>query len=103
MIDQPTDNFGGQCNRQNSANYINNCNYKGAFEMLNHLYDGGLVPGVAAVPGNLFVFDQAEFFGGRPGQFSMDSEGFVYIPTACKDPTRLCKLHVAFHGCLQSR
>ena len=100
---QPTDNFGGVCNRQNKANYINNCNYQGAFEALNHLYGGTLKPGKPTVTANLFQFDQAEFFGGRPQSSSMDSTGYVYIPTECKDPTRLCKLHVALHGCLQSR
>ena len=70
--------------------------------MLNHLYNNTLKEGTTAVMSNLFVFDQAEFFGGRPGQFSMDSEGYIYVPTECHDPTRLCKLHIAFHGCLQS-
>lgn len=31
---------------------------------------------------------------------SMAREGYVFIPQACKDG-RQCKLHVAFHGCLQ--
>lgn len=31
---------------------------------------------------------------------SMAREGYVFIPKACKDG-RQCKLHVAFHGCLQ--
>jgi hypothetical protein len=31
---------------------------------------------------------------------SMARDGYVFIPKACKEG-RLCKLHVAFHGCLQ--
>jgi len=31
---------------------------------------------------------------------SMAREGYVFIPQSCKDG-RKCKLHVAFHGCLQ--
>ncbi|KZS13734.1 Uncharacterized protein APZ42_021099 [Daphnia magna] len=100
---QPTDNFGGECNRQNTDNYINDCDYRGAFLALNHLYGGSLLPDTTAVPeSNLFQFDQAEFFGGRPESYSMDSVGYIYIPTECKDPTRYCKLHVVLHGCLQS-
>lgn len=100
---QPTDNFGGECNRQNTDNYINDCDYRGAFLALNHLYGGSLLADTTAVPeSNLFQFDQAEFFGGRPESYSMDSVGYIYIPTECKDPTRYCKLHVVLHGCLQS-
>lgn len=40
---QPTDNFGGACDKLDTTNYINNCGYKGAFEMANYLYGGGLV------------------------------------------------------------
>lgn len=102
---KPTDNFGGVCNRQNSANYINDCDYRGAFVCLNHMYGGSLLSGETTVAplSNLYQFDQAEFFGGRPASYSMDSVGYVYIPTECKDPTRYCKLHVVLHGCLQSR
>ncbi|XP_046656731.1 poly(3-hydroxyalkanoate) depolymerase C-like [Daphnia pulicaria] len=101
---QPTDNFGEVCNKQNSANYINDCDYRGAYLALNHFYGGNLEPGTTttAPDSNLFLFDQAEFFGGRPGSYSMDSTGYVYIPTMCQDPTRYCKLHVVLHGCLQS-
>jgi hypothetical protein len=93
------------CNKQNSANYINDCDYRGAYLALNHFYGGNLEPGTTttAPDSNLFLFDQAEFFGGRPGSYSMDSTGYVYIPTMCQDPTRYCKLHVVLHGCLQSR
>ena len=40
---QPTDNFGGQCDRLNSDNYINNCNYRGAYQMLNFLYSESMI------------------------------------------------------------
>jgi len=99
---QPTDNFGTACATLNSANYINNCNYNGAYEMLNFVYNNKLRPPVTAVMANLFKFDQKEFFNlNRPSSASMDDIGFVYIPTECKDPTRLCKLHIALHGCQQ--
>ena len=69
--------------------------------MLNFVYDGKLRPGVIADQANLFKFDQKEFFNNKPSSASMDDIGFVYIPTECKDPTRLCKLHIALHGCQQ--
>ena len=32
----------------------------------------------------LLEFDQTEFFGGNPGSFSMDTTGYVYVPTDCQ-------------------
>lgn len=31
----------------------------------------------------------------------MGSVGFIYIPNACKNGNLQCRLHIAFHGCLQ--
>ena len=58
--------------------------------------------GSEAVAANLYKFDQKEFFP-TPASVSMAAEGFIYIPTQCQDPTRLCKLHISFHGCKQGR
>ena len=49
----------------------------------------------------LFQFDQTEFLGLISG--SMDSIGYVYVPSNCKDTKNQCRLHVAFHGCVQGR
>ncbi|UJR25697.1 hypothetical protein I4U23_007048 [Adineta vaga] len=61
----PTENFGGKCEVLSSANYINNCNFNLAYDMLNHLFDGNLVkpPSGTAVPlsGQFIAFDQAAF------------------------------------------
>ncbi len=53
------------------------------------------------------AFDQREVFSkfsktpyNALADASMAREGYVFIPQACKDG-RQCKLHVAFHGCLQ--
>ena len=51
-----------------------------------------------AISSNLFQFDQTEFFTGT--STSINSFGYIYIPTACKSGTS-CRLHMAFHGCLQ--
>ena len=34
----------------------------------------------------MLEFNQTEFFnGGSPGQYSMDSTGYVYVPTQCRE------------------
>lgn len=40
---QPTENFGGSCTVLSDTNYLNNCGYNGAFEILNFIYGGHLV------------------------------------------------------------
>ena len=36
---QITNNFGGTCGVASSANYINNCNYNQAYDILKHMYN----------------------------------------------------------------
>ena len=31
---QPTDDLGGECGQLNKPNYVNNCNYDGAYNVL---------------------------------------------------------------------
>lgn len=99
----PTHNFGGNCGSTASP-FINNCNFRGAFEMLNFLYGGGLTlpADTAGVAGNLLNYDQLEFVAGTPNLSSMNAQGFVYVPTACQQGAS-CRLHISFHGCLQAR
>ncbi|XP_025083450.1 uncharacterized protein LOC112557673 [Pomacea canaliculata] len=95
----PTANYGGRCDALNSDNYLNNCNYDAAFELLNHIYGGNLKHGTAA-HGSLIKFDQSDFFYfSSPSVYSMDDVGYVYIPSGCASKHSACKLHVAFHGC----
>lgn len=102
---QPTHNFGAACGSSSSNTaFINNCNYRGAFQVLNHLYGDNLTLPAdnAAIPGNLITFDQAEFFAFGPALSAMARDGFVYVPTECQYGAA-CKLHIVFHGCLQAR
>jgi len=102
---QPTHNYGGTCDKLNKeTNFINNCSYNGAFEMANYLYNGQLIrpQGNEANLNNLFEFDQTEFMENGIGMASMDTIGYVYVPTRCAAGA-LCKLHIAFHGCLTGR
>ena len=80
IYSKPTDNYGTACSVVNSQYYINDCDYKGAFVMLNHVYGGTLKAGVSPVSSNLFEYDQKVFFNNRPSSNSMDDTGYVYIP-----------------------
>jgi poly(3-hydroxybutyrate) depolymerase len=102
----PTDFYGAACSASSAATqYINNCDYNGAHEMFKHMYGADLNdPDTSSTPaGELLEFDQSEFTSGNPDAISLDDIGFVYIPSGCKDKTRRCRVHIAFHGCVQSR
>jgi poly(3-hydroxybutyrate) depolymerase len=100
---QPTVDYGLDCD-QRGGDYINRCDYDGAFHMLNHIY-GGLTQPSGSVPldGDFYVFDQSEFFYVSPPALShMDTQGFVYVPSNCVSGAA-CRLHVVYHGCSQNR
>jgi hypothetical protein len=84
--------------------YIDNCNYPSWFAILQFIYqDITYADNSKMNASNLLEFDQTEFFnGGSPGQYSMDSTGYVYVPTQCREGAA-CRLHIAFHGCEQGR
>ncbi|KAM5173003.1 poly(3-hydroxybutyrate) depolymerase-like [Mantella aurantiaca] len=99
----PTDYYGGACGSTN-LDYINNCNYNGAYEGLNHIYGGLQKPSPgAALTGQLILFDQSEFFKlAAPSTYGMDTAGYIYVPASCQSGAQ-CRLHIVFHGCLQAR
>ncbi|XP_050418499.2 uncharacterized protein LOC126831890 [Patella vulgata] len=102
----PTSNYGGNCGTLNKDNYINNCGYSAAFDLLNHIYGGHLVKPTdhTTANGQLLTFSQSAFFyWSLPSVSGMDTTGYVYIPTKCATKQTKCKLHIAFHGCLQGR
>ena len=96
----PTDQYGSSCNTLGSP-YINNCGYDAAGELLRWLY-GPLTPRNNGTPsGRLIAFDQSEFLS-LPGWHGMAGSGYLYVPKACDGNSGAgCRLHVAFHGCLQ--
>lgn len=98
-----TDDYGNTCNDFASP-YINNCSYSTAYNLLQHIY-GNVAPADVsyANPLNLLEYDQSEFFLDVPEAISMDSVGYVYVPTVCQNMSAVCNLHIAFHGCLQGR
>lgn len=101
----PTDNYGGACSASAAgSHYISNCHFSAAFHLLNHIYGGQLkMPtGEQHANGKLLKFSQSEFFPSSSAG-SMDTSGYVYIPSGCEHKTSICKLHVAFHGCQQGQ
>ena len=78
--------------------YISDCDYDQARAILGWIY-GPLTPAAGDPNGDFLVFEQAEFT--EPGEGFAD-EGVVYIPPSCRE-TPGCRVHVALHGCQQSR
>ncbi|CAC5419973.1 unnamed protein product [Mytilus coruscus] len=102
---QPTDNYGGTCNVLSKSNYLNNCGYNAAFELLNWIYGDLKVPEAGKpLTGQLKTFDQSTFFHlSVPITYSFDNDGYIYVPSGCADKQTKCKLHIALHGCQQGR
>jgi poly(3-hydroxybutyrate) depolymerase len=97
----PTDFFGNGC-AINGNPYVNNCNFDTAGEILKTLYGPLNAKNAGALTGSFINFDQAAFWGNHnPNFYSMASSGYAYVPAACASG-QACRLHVAFHGCLQS-
>jgi len=103
---QPVDGngYGGPCGSLNILNgFINECAYNGAYEMFAHMYGQNITrpPRGFVADGELLEFNQRDFFTLDPILFSsMSGTGLIYVPKACKDGAKQCRLHVAFHGCM---
>ena len=80
--------------------FINRCqDIDAAGKLLTHLL-GPLQPPMAVPPGDMVVFDQRPFIAGRAIDASLANEGYAFVPASCRGGG--CKIHVAFHGCLQN-
>jgi poly(3-hydroxybutyrate) depolymerase len=78
--------------------YVTDCDYDQARAILGWIY-GPLAPASASPQGEFLVFDQQEF--AEPGDGFAD-DGVVYLPASCRSEPG-CRVHVALHGCRQSR
>jgi len=97
----PTDFFGNGCS-VNGLPFVDNCNFDTAGEILKWIYGPLNAKNPGALTGSFINFDQSAFWGnGNPNFYSMANSGYAYVPAACA-AGQACKLHVAFHGCLQS-
>ena len=97
----PTDFFGSGCS-VNGSPFLNNCNFDTAGEILKWIYGPLSAKNVSTLGGSFVNFDQAAFWGNRnPNTHGMASSGYAYVPAACA-AGQSCRLHVAFHGCMQN-
>lgn len=90
----------GACSRTEKP-FIADCDYDQAGSLLSHIY-GGLSPHADKAEGSFVVFDQAPFAASFGSETQLAPEAVVYVPKACRDAPG-CRIHVAFHGCAQSR
>nr|WP_246355615.1 poly(3-hydroxybutyrate) depolymerase [Paraburkholderia humisilvae] len=79
--------------------FINNCGFEQSQDILRWIYGTLNAPAVSPST-NLLSFDQRPF--DPDDKASLRPTGYVYVPTACARPGSACRIHVAFHGCLQN-
>jgi len=91
----PTMDEGSDC-QESVTPYLGNCAYDAAGELLGQLYPGLEEPADRTVTEALAV--------DLPGSEKalLDQTAWLYVPPACADGTRACRLHLALHGCAQS-
>jgi poly(3-hydroxybutyrate) depolymerase len=93
------DQDGSACDA-NASPFIDDCDYDQAGEILRWIYPD-LVGSPRPAAGRKVVFDQTEFLAGAVG-WGLAREGVAYIPADCEAAPG-CRVHIVFHGCLQSR
>ena len=93
------DRDGSACDA-NASPFIDDCDYDQAGEILRWIYPD-LVGRPGPATGRKVVFDQTEYLAGAVG-WGLAREGVVYIPADCETMPG-CRVHIVFHGCLQSR
>ena len=97
---QITRDFGAACDAT-GGRFINDCDFDAAGALLQHIY-GRLEPNTdAELGGEVLAFEQADFVAGDPRRSGLAATGYLYVPAACAEGSR-CRVHVAFHGCLQN-
>ncbi|GAB6023186.1 hypothetical protein CHUAL_008010 [Chamberlinius hualienensis] len=99
----PTKSYGNPC-WAFWPPFIGNCDYDTAYITLNHIYGNLKKPTnkPAQIKENLMQFNQYEFYADLPNPSSMDTIGYIYVPTYCQT-NRGCSIHIAFHGCAMGR
>jgi poly(3-hydroxybutyrate) depolymerase len=93
----PTLDAGVPCSAL-GGDYINDCDFDAAGELLRHLYGefGPRAPEARAE--NLVEADFSRYFGSGS---DVAETGYLYVPQACRADAQACGLHIAFHGCVQ--
>lgn len=112
---------GPQCNPCDlqGGTFINTCPmpgaegagpYDAAGSALRMFYGRLTRTDTARLGGRLIAFSQRPYLrllDGRTAvkageEIAMGEEGYLYLPKACEDGRTVCRLHIAFHGCMQS-
>jgi poly(3-hydroxybutyrate) depolymerase len=89
------------CLADNHCTFVNNCDYDTARHIFSHIYGAdALQPAGRASRDNLVAFEQSEF-ADNPRHIGMGETGYLYVPSECQTGDTACRLHIAFHGCLQ--
>lgn len=96
-----TADYGNACNA-NAAPFISHCELHGrgydqAGILLKHVY-GSLRPAAQGLSAQVEAFDQRELAAPETG---LADTGYIYVPADCRAHGG-CRVHVVFHGCLQS-
>ena len=84
------------CGEQ-GGDFINACGFDAAGEMLSHIY-GTLESRGEASADRLLAVDLGGYF---PSGSDVSDRGFAYVPDSCGASYDKCRLHIAFHGCVQ--
>ncbi|MBK7424104.1 MAG: poly(3-hydroxybutyrate) depolymerase [Propionivibrio sp.] len=83
--------------------FINRCqDFDAPGRLLNHLIGPLQPPETPLTPatGETITFDQSPFVAGRAIDAGLAEQGYAFVPAACR--SGVCRIHVAFHGCLQN-
>ena len=80
--------------------YVSDCDYDQAKAILEWIYGSPLAEPSPSPTGKFVTFDQSDFNNGVPN--GLAAEGVVYVPEDCVTHPG-CRLHIALHGCEQSR
>lgn len=94
-----TDNADDNACSKTTEPFINDCDFVQSHRILKHLYGDTLKPAAKQLSGEIITFDQSEFVNNST-RHSMSSVAYAYVPQACEQES--CKVHIVFHGCLQS-
>jgi poly(3-hydroxybutyrate) depolymerase len=99
---QITDGYGAPCDfipkGEQPAEFINNCQYDQAGDILSHLYPDSRKPNAPTASKHPVLFDQTPYVGDR-SRTGMATSGYIYVPDSCATGGQTCRLHIAFHGC----
>mmetsp|Transcript_7685 Transcript_7685/g.10604 ORF Transcript_7685/g.10604 Transcript_7685/m.10604 type:complete len:334 (-) Transcript_7685:72-1073(-) len=97
-----TNDFGNNCSYL-GPNYINNCDFDSAGAILQWIL-GKLNPPTTPTS-QIISINQSDFMPPEifdPEAVGLYEKAYAYVPNSCYEMNADCKIHVAFHGCLQT-